>query len=418
VLTTTHTVNPYRSITINQPSQAGLAATFNGSAVFDADKPFGLVVNTYNGTASALGKNFRTESYIGAPAPGTASVFPQLLKNVYDPGSALTYNSRLTIQNTHTGQSANVTIQYKQSTGAEYTHAGIVIAPGGWYSIDLVNDSALANVTTFYGTGRVTSTLPVVIVAFHSTAISLTNYVGLGAANAATTLYFPQLLKQIYDPGSNYTWNTGVSVMSLDGTPANVTMTYQSSDGAINVSESATAAPLGNFDLRYSAALAPYTSFYGIGTLTSNKPVVATINVVTNTDATRGSRAATYRAFASGMGGSKLFLPSLWKNATDPATGVSWGTGVVGRLIGNTTTTVTLTYYLANGATATQTATVTPSLPMFTFDQRFFAGVPDGTIATGVLTTNPPQPIIAAVAFSAGATTYGDACMYYEAFPQ
>ena len=41
VLTTTHTINPYRSITINQPSQTGLATNFNGSAVFDADKPFG-----------------------------------------------------------------------------------------------------------------------------------------------------------------------------------------------------------------------------------------------------------------------------------------------------------------------------------------------------------------------------------------
>ena len=41
VLTTTHTINPYRSITINQPSQVGLTTTFNGSAVFDADKPFG-----------------------------------------------------------------------------------------------------------------------------------------------------------------------------------------------------------------------------------------------------------------------------------------------------------------------------------------------------------------------------------------
>ncbi|MBI5304863.1 MAG: hypothetical protein HY868_22195 [Chloroflexi bacterium] len=418
VLTTTHTVNPYRSITINQPSQVGLATTFNGSAVFDADRPFGLVVNEYNGTVGALGKNFRTESYIGASTPVTETVLTQLLKNVYDPGNAITYNSSLKIQNTNTGQFATVTIKYKQSYGEEYTHSGIVISPGGWYAIDLPNDSALTNVSVFYGTARITSTQPIVVIAYHSTAISLANYVGLSAANASTTLYFPQLIKNIYDSGANFTWNNGVSVMSFDGTPANVTMTYKSSDGAFTVSESQVAAPIGLFDLRYSSALAGVSSFYGSGVITADKPVVATINMVSNTDTTRGTRAATYRAFSSAMGGTRVFLPSLWKNATDPATGVSWGTGVVGQLIGNSATTVTLTYYLTNGMTASQSATISPSVPMFTFDQRYFAGIPDGTIASGVLTTNPPQSIIAAVSFATASTTYGDACMYYEGIGQ
>ncbi|MBI5650571.1 MAG: hypothetical protein HZC40_09030 [Chloroflexi bacterium] len=103
-LTTTHTVAPYRSITLNQPSQPGLATSYAGAGLFESDRPFGLVISEYNGTVGALGANFRADSYIGATTPVTESVFPQLLKNVYDSGTALTFNSRLTLQNVNSAK--------------------------------------------------------------------------------------------------------------------------------------------------------------------------------------------------------------------------------------------------------------------------------------------------------------------------
>ncbi len=204
VLSTFNTVQPYRSITINQPIQIGLPTDFAGNATLDSDTPFGAVVVEYNGTTAALGKNFFMDGYTawsGTDA-STNIALPQLLKNIYDSGTTLTFNSSLSIQNT-SSSSANVTIAYYQSTGQTYTHSGIVIPPGGSYTANQQNDPAFANLSSFYGCGRVTSDQPVVVVAHYNTANSLASVSGASNARAATTLYVPQLIKNIYDPPSS-----------------------------------------------------------------------------------------------------------------------------------------------------------------------------------------------------------------------
>ncbi len=412
VLTTTHTVNPYRSITINQPSQVGLATTFNGSAVFDADKPFGLLVSEYNGTVGSLGTNFWLDGYIGATTPVTETVFPQLLKGVG------IYNSRITIQNPNTGQSANVTIKFKQSTGEEYTHSGIVIAPSGSYSTDLATDSALTTVPMFFGTVRVTSTQPVTAVGYKNTVSPSSTYVGLASANAGTTLYVPKLLKNIQGAGASFISGSAVLVMTLDGTSANVTITYTSGDGGFTTSESTTANPMGQFDQRSTSALSSQSTFYGSGVITANKPIVAIVNVTTNTVANLGARVGGYRAFPGSAGATRVFMPMLRKYATDAATGVELSTGISGQLLGNSATTVTLTYYLPNGTTASESVTVSPSAPMFNFDQRNSAVISNGTVATGVLTTNPAQPIVVVGNTTATESYAGDVVLYYEGLGQ
>ena len=417
VLTTTHTIQPYRGITINQPSQTGLPTNFAGAGILDADTPFGMVVKEYNGNVGTLGKNFRMDTYTGllSTSQKTEFVLPQLMKNIYDSGSNSTYNSTVAIQNPSFVSSATVTIRYKQSTGEEYVHSGIVIQPGGFYSAELQNDSELAGITAFFGTGRVTSSQNVFVLAQHNTGGSLATFPGLSSDQAGTTVHLPQLLKLINDPVSGYTYSTGVVVMSLDGTPANLTLTYKSSDGSINVSETTTASPMGWFDQRYSSALASLPTFYGTGTLTANKSIVATVNVVTNYDANRGMRSATYRGFPSVASGksTSVFLPLLSKNALDSASGVRQTMGVVGQLIGDSPTTVTITYYFTSGSLQ-RTATLTPSVPMFTFDPRYDVGIADGTVFTGVLTTNPPQPIVAVVSGSADSSFLGDVGAYYD----
>ncbi|MBI5304891.1 MAG: hypothetical protein HY868_22345 [Chloroflexi bacterium] len=60
----------------------------------------------------------------------------------------------------------------------------------------------------------------------------------------------------------------------------------------------------------------------------------------------------------------------------------------------------------------------TGQIAVLDLDQRYLAGIPNGTIVSGALRTNPPQPIIAAVSFATASTTYGDACMFYEGIPQ
>jgi hypothetical protein len=101
MLSTLRTVTPYRSVTIDQPLQLGLPTNFSGSGTLDADTPFGGVVMEYNGVASTQGTSFRMDGYTAWPGTDASStaIFPQLFKNIYDPGSGVTYNSRLLIQN-------------------------------------------------------------------------------------------------------------------------------------------------------------------------------------------------------------------------------------------------------------------------------------------------------------------------------
>ena len=413
VLTTTHTIQPYRGITINQPSQTGLPTNFAGAGILDADTPFGMVVQQYAGVASTLGKNFRADGFTGwaSTAAAQENVLPQLLKNIYDSGTASTYNSRIVIQNPSLSASANVTIKYNPSSGGEYIHSGIVISPGGSSAIDLQNDIVLAGLSTFYGCGRVISDQRVVVLAQHSTANILMTFSGISSSFAGTTLYLPQLLKSIYDSPTNFTYNTSVLLMSMDGTPATVTITYQRSDGAI-FTETQTASPMGGFDLRYSSALAGQSTFYGVGKLTADKPIAAIVETFSNFDANRGMHAAAYRVFPNGA--NSVFLPLLRKAALDASTGVYQSSGISGRLVGDTATTVTLTYYLADGTTQQRTQAVTPSNPIISFDQRYDTGLPNGASGSGILTTNPAQPIVAVVGVAGDSSVLGDTHLYYE----
>jgi hypothetical protein len=91
--------------------------------------------------------------------------------------------------------------------------------------------------------------------------------------------------------------------------------------------------------------------------------------------------------------------------------------GVSGRLIGGNATTVMLTLYLASG-TLQRTASVSPTYPNFSFDQRADAGLADGSNVSGVLTTNPPQLIAASVNIVAAPSVLGDALFTYEGIGQ
>ena len=170
---------------------------------------------------------------------------------------------------------------------------------------------------------------------------------------------------------------------------------------------------MATFDQRSTPTLVG--SFYGSAVVTANKPIIAITNYVVDFAPGRGVQGATYRAFTASGGGTTVFLPLLRKNALDAGTGVSWGTGVLGRLVGSGSTTITITYYHSNGNTYTQTwyQTVSPSNPMFTFDQRSLgATVPDGTMSA-VITSNPAQPFSVIVNVVGPSTAPGDALMNF-----
>ena len=371
------------------------------------------VVSEYAGNVSTLGADFRADAYTGwsSTIASTNISLPQVLKGHYDPGSGVTINSLIAIQNTNTTTPAHVTVNYRQSTGTTYSHSGISIPAGASAMLDLssgTSEPALASVSLFYGTASIASDQPVAVVTQYNAAGFLLIYSGFSSANAGTTLYLPQLLRNLYDPGSGLTWGTGVLVMSIDGTAATVTLNYTNYDGK-TYSESQTNTMI-TFDNRSSSAIPSF--YYGSGTLTSSKPIIAIVNYVVNASA-RGLQGGTYRAFAASGGGNTVFIPLLRKNSLDVGSGISWGTGVLGRLIGSSATTVTITYYHSNGNTYTQTANISPTSPMFTFDQRSNGSLPDGTMSA-VITSNPAQSFNVIVNVAAPSTVQGDAFMTFS----
>ncbi len=408
-----HVLSPGRGLVINQGAQLGLPADYVGNATVESNVPFGMVVLEANGNVGTLGRNFKMESYTGwsSMAPAQDLALPQLVKNIYDAGTGLTFNSTVVVQNTNRTAAATATLLLKSRAGQPYTRSGINVPAGGSVTIDLATDSVLSGVSSFYGSGHLTATQSVAVLHYGTSAVCMVINSGLSSAYAATTLYAPQLLRNVYDSLSNRTWTSSVQAITMDGTPANITLTFRSVDGTV-YAESQAGVSLASFDLRYSSVLP--SSFYGSGALTADKPIVAVVISMSDYNATLGLREATYSALPAARGGTQVFLPALQKNYLDPVTGVTSSTGVMARLAASSPTTVTLTYYLPDGSTTLQSASLSATTPMASFDQRYNATLPSGTTLAGILTTNPPVPIVAVVSFAANSSIYGDTSAYYE----
>lgn len=415
------TASPYRNVTVDQRSAGGgldAYSSFQGSVVVSSTTQLAAVVNEYSGSAASLGVDFRSDSYNGwaSTAAATTVYLPQLLKNVLDGLTNTTYNSTIAIQNTSASASASVTITYKQS-GSTYTHPGITIPPGTSVIIDMASEAALSGVPVFNSSATVTANQPIAALVHHNAPGYLSIYSGFTSANSANTLYMPQLLKGINDVGTGLTWGTGLLAMTVDGTSANFTITYYSNTGGV-LSDSKSGAMVA-FDQRNDAALSGWSQLYGSAVLTADKAIVAMVNTVCNYSVARGLQGVTWRAFTSSGGGTTAFLPYLADYALDAGTGVQWGTGVLGRVMNSTNTTVTITYYLADGTTQTESKAVTPATnPMFDFDQRNNAKIPNGQIVSAVITTSPAVPISVMVNTVAPSTVLGDAYMNYAGVMQ
>ena len=407
-------VAPNRSTTIDQRTAGGLPgspSTYQGSVVLSSNTQIAAVVLELSGNAASLSTNFRADAYSGFSSASAATniLMPQLLKNVNDPATNSTYNSTFVVQNTSISASTNVTLNYKQSTGATYSRSTSIPAGTSLY-VDLGSEPALSAVPMFYGSASVVADQPVVVVVNANAAGLLSVYQGFTPSDAGTTLYMPQLLSNVFDPGTGFTWGTGVLVMAANGGTAHVTLTGTNSSGGTFV-QNQTANPQATFDQRNLSGF-----FYGTAVLTSDTPVIATVSYVVNYNASRGLAGATYRAFTAAGGGSTVFVPLLQKNSFDSGTGVSWGTGLLGQLLGSTATTITVTYYDSVGNTYVRTAHVTPSSPMFTVDQRSDAGLPNGNMSA-VLTSSPAQPFGVIVSSVGPSSVLGDANMSYAGTP-
>ncbi len=411
----TSNINPNRNGVIDQRLSGGVPGnppSFQGSVVLSSNTQLASVVTEFSSqTAGSLGTDFRMDAYTGIASARAATtvILTQLYKDVFDSIQNKRYNSTIAIQNTSLTASTNVTITYYGMASPNYgpyVHSGISIPAGSTKVIDLSDPSSEPNLPTspadlvFIGSGVVTSdaSTPVAVIANHNAAGSLTSQLGLTSIDANTTLYFPQLYRDVYDPLQGYTFGSSIQVMKPDPndtTPVNVTMTYNNilnghtstQTGQLN----ATMKKL-SFDQRYGGVESP---FYGSATLVADAPVVATSNIVTNFTSL-GGRATTYRAIPGGSGTNTVFIPLLLKRYFDAGSGVYYGTAFQGRTTNGASATITVTYYYTEGGVPKQVTlpaiNVTPSHPQFAVEQRdgYDTYLPMGSIASAVVTSTGP----------------------------
>jgi len=402
VSTVNKTIAPNLSTTIDQRATGGGLDSFSswqGSVVLSSNTQLAAVVNQYSGNVGSLGKDFRFDAYngISSTETGTSVLLPQLLKGWFDPGTGTSWNNTIAIQNSNLSASANVTVTYKgippSPNLGTYTRTGISIPPGASIFIDTATDSVVPS--PFYGSAVVTSNQPVAVAVNMNTAGVLNSYIGLVDSHASTTQFVPQVLRNWYDPGSNYTFNTSILVMSADGTAANVTVTYNIQlPSNRSIASTNVANPAWSFDQRYDPPLASQGTMYGSAVITADKPVVVIVAQFTNNDASRGLRSTYFRSLSSNAAGTTFYVPQARKNHFDAGTGISYGTSTLVQLMSGSSATVYMTYYRSDGTTISRPPfSLTSASPQASIDSRYdsslsgLTSLPDAAIV--ITSTNP-----------------------------
>ena len=277
------TVPGWSSTFLNLANEAGLGTSFFGSATITATQPIAVVVNQLANGGLLAYKGF---------TKGSQTVYaPQLLKGIYDVKQQLTWGSA--IQAMAMSGSATVCLTYYPSTGGTLGPYCKTANPAA--SFDQRFDNNLG--TTFFGSGIITSTSDIMVIANMTTDYSaskgarLMTYRGFPAGSGATTLQAPQMLKNIYDSMQQVTWSTAIVIQSLGGT-GEVCITYAPSGGGTSIGpDCKTASPQAAFDQRYTGGLG--SSFFGSATITSTVPIVGKVNLVgSSSDA--GDAASNY----------------------------------------------------------------------------------------------------------------------------
>lgn len=412
------TIAPFESVTIDQRASGGVPnnpSTYQGSVVLSSNTQLAAVVNEYSGSASSLGTAFRMENYNGvsASAASQSALLPQILKNVFDGGTNSTYNSTIVIQNTDLSNAALATITYyNAATGAVVgTHSSISIAPGASQLIALSSESAVPD--PYYGAAAVTADRNIAVLVQQDAAGVLNIYPGYTAANAASTLYVPQLVKNVNDTGTKYVYQSSVIVMSADLTPVDVTVTYYNYNGQYTSTQNGQIAS--TFDLRYDKGLKSQSLVFASAAIQASKPVIAVVPFFATYDASRGNRSTYFRAFTPGASGATtMYAPEIFKNYHDSGTNINLNTGLTGMLTGTTAANVTISYYDSSGnLIGSTTKSVTPASPVFNFDSRYDTALSAYSSLNASAVLSSSQPFACIVQVFADSTAPGDASGSY-----
>jgi len=295
-----------------------------------ADGWVGGVVVTSDRNIIAVGRphiGAEVMTYDGFSVGSTHSYVPMLFKNAYGG----TYDAALYVQNVDSVNTANIAINYYDSTGALSCTVNDTVSPLASKGYWLPSETCLPD--GWVGGVEIVSDRAIVAVGRPHVGAQITTYNGFVTGGA--TAYVPMLFKNAY--GGSY--DAAYYLQNLSGTTtANVTIKYYDSAGALSCTVNDTVAPLASKGYWTPSVGCLSDGWVGGAVITSTQPLVAVGRPHI------GSQITTYTSFPVGDGG--MYLPMMFNEAF----GGSYDSALYIQNTSSTTAAdVVLSFYDANG---------------------------------------------------------------------
>jgi len=268
VATNTQSVHAYSTYVFRQESEAGLPATFSGSAKVESNKNVAVICNFYNAGTSDVTAQFH--SYNGLGGGATKLFAPRIVKDYYG------YQSGLKVQNVGTIATV-VTVQYTFG-GSTYTQTSPSIGPGQAWGPYMGTPSQVPELAGVGGSGSAIFTSSGQPIA--ATVNEDNRAMGRGVTynafldgSATTTVLFPQITSKYYG------YCSGIQIMNTSTEAGSCTVTY-SMAGRSDVTAATGTIGVGQSWSQFAPSVAGMTSdFNGSAVVVCTKNTVGIANM-------------------------------------------------------------------------------------------------------------------------------------------
>lgn len=317
--TVNDTVSPLSSKGYWLPSVGCLTDGWVGGVVVTSDRNIIAVGRPHIGA--------EVMTYDGFSAGSTNSYVPMLFKNAYGG----TYDAALYVQNVDSVNTANIAINYYDSTGALSCTVNDTVSPLASKGYWLPSQGCLPD--GWVGGVEIVSDRSIVAVGRPHIGAQITTYNGFTTGGA--TSYVPMLFKNAY--GGSY--DAAYYVQNLSSTTtANITIKYYDSAGALSCTVLDSVAPLASKGYWTPSVGCLTDGWVGGAVITSSQSIVAVGRPHI------GSQITTYASFPAGSGG--MYLPMMFNEAF----GGSYDSALYVQNTSSTTAAnVVLSFYDVNG---------------------------------------------------------------------
>ena len=270
------------------PGESCLSAGWVGGAAITSDQPITAIGRPHIGT--------EVMTYNGFSSGSLTSSAPMLFKDAFG-GS---YDAALYVQNLSSSTTANISIKFYDSTGAETCTKVDTVAALASKGYWLPSESCLPS--GWSGGAVITSDQPIVTVGRPHIGSQITTYSGLSSSSLTSSV--PMLFKDAF--GGSY--DAALYVQNLNTTTtANISIKFYDSAGALTCTKNDTVAALASKGYWLPSEGCLPSGWSGGAVITSDQPIVTVGRPHI------GAQITTYSGLSSGDVTS--FLPMLFKDA-------------------------------------------------------------------------------------------------------